>query len=273
MFKLAVDLPYSGTVRVEELTNRQLFTILKYCTAEDMEGFEEYLNETIFSKLPPLNIIDKFYLLLFLRSFYVSDSISIAITHEKVNSMEFYLENMLNKISELKKIDNHTIETKQVSIELGLPSRLYFESYDDIVYDCIQSLQLDGDVYNISKLGKEDKDKIFTSIKQNIPTDITNYFTFINKNLSDIVMINRHEDYGIDETVIKPLSNDPLRFVMIIFAQNISDFLNFMYNYVNKVGGTFKDFLELTFNDSKIMFDFYQEEMIKQNESLNNRES
>lgn len=269
MFKLAVDLPYKGTVRIKELTNGELFNILKYCVADDSEGLEMYFDEVIFSTLPPLNVIDKFYLLLFLRSFYISDTIQIDIKHDKVNSMELYMENMLHKIETLKKVENKSIQKAGVVIELGPPSKLYYDSVENIVYDCIQSIKIGKENYDLTKMSLSDKDIIFDNLKCNISTPLYDYFEYISSLLTDVTLIDSYPQYDVESTTVKLLSNDPLKFIMIMFSQNISDFLSFMYHYVNKVGGTFKDFLNLTYNDSKIIFDYYQEEVMKQNESLN----
>lgn len=269
MFKLSVELPYYGNVWVEELTNRQLFTIVKYCVAGDVEGFSNYINETIFSRLPPLNIIDKFYLLLFLRSFYVGDILELSIKHEKVKYMEFYMDTILEKIESLPKIENKQVKIDQFAVELGLPSSLYFKSGELIVYDCVKSLHIGGDTFDISKLSEQDKDNVLSLLPPKLSVNIQDFFNYVVAKITKVELIKGYPQYELEEVIVKPISNDPLYFAMSLFTQDMSAFLNFMYMFVNKVGGTFNDFFDLTFNDSKIIFDFYREEMIKQNESVN----
>lgn len=272
MFKLVVDLPYCGEVRVNEITNRDIFTIIKYCTAEDMSGLSSFLDDIIFSKLPPLNIIDKFYLLLFLRSFYISDVLQVKIKHEKVNHMDFYIETMLERISNLPYIDIKEINLGDITLQLQLPTSLYQIGNETIIFDCIKSIQFGKDVYELATLSNTERDKILDLLPGSITVQIYSHYQFLCDKKLETIMIDGYSKYDVQEVKVRVLSNDPMQFVMMLYAQDISDFLAFMYHYVNKVGGTFNDFLDLTINDSKIIFDFYQEEMMKQNESLNNKQ-
>jgi hypothetical protein len=272
MFKLVVNLPYCGEVRVGELTNRDIFTIIKYCTAQDMPGLSEFLDDLIFSKLPPLNIVDKFYLLLFLRSFYISDILQVKIKHEKVNHMDFYIETMLERIDNLTYVDVKEIKVGDIILQLQLPSSFYQSGNETIVFDCIKSIQIDEDIYELAALSTLERDKILAALPGAITNDIYTHYQFLCDKKLEAIMLDSYPDYEVQEVKVRMLSNDPLQFIMMMFMQDISDFLAFMYHYVNKVGGTFNDFLDLTINDSKLIFDFYQEEMMKQNESLNNKQ-
>jgi hypothetical protein len=272
MFKLVVNLPYYGEVRVSEITNRDIFTIIKYCTAEDMPGLSRFLDDIIFNKLPPLNIVDKFYLLLFLRSFYINDVLQVKITHDKVNHMDFYIETMLERIENLNYIDVKEINIGDVTLQLQLPSSLYQSGNETIVFDCIKSIKVGGDVCELATLTNLDRDKILDMLPGNITNDIYNHYQFLCEKKLEAIMLDSYPNYDIKEVNVRILSNDPLQFIMMMYMQDISDFLAFMYHYVNKVGGTFNDFFDLTINDSKIIFDYYQEEMVKQNESLNNKQ-
>lgn len=272
MFKLAVQLPHYGEVRIEELTNRDIFTIIKYCTAEDLQGLNEFLNKVLFNKLPPLSIIDKLYLLLFLRSFYISDILQLKINHEKVPYMDFYIENMMERVGNIDVSETREIGFDWCGVNLGIPNNLYYNSNESVVFGCVNSVTVGGKTYDFGNIADEEKDDILELLPGTITPQIYNFFKELNEKIPVITVIDGYPNYGIEQVDIRILSNDPLKLIMMLFSQDISEFLTFMYQFINKVGGTFNDFFELTFNDSKIIFDFYQEEMMKQNESLNTKQ-
>jgi hypothetical protein len=272
MFKLAVQLPHYGEIRIEELKNRDIFTIIKYCTAEDLEGLNDFLTKTLFNKLPPLSIVDKLYLLLFLRSFYIGDTLQLKITHEKVPYMDFYIENMMERIGNIDVSETKEVTFDWCTVNLGIPNNLYYESNESVVFGCVNSVTVGGSIYDFSSISNEEKDNILELLPGTITPQIYNFFKSLTNKMPTVTVIDGYPTYGIEQIDIRMLSNDPLKLVMMLFSQDISEFLTFMYQFVNKVGGNFNDFFELTFNDSKIIFDFYQEEMIKQNESLNTKQ-
>lgn len=271
MFKMIINLPYYGELRVKELTNKEIFAILKYCTAGDLQGLEEFLTESIFSHLPPLNIIDKFYMLLFLRAFYLGETIQIKIKHDKVPHMDFFLQTMLENIETAKRVEPKTIELEGFKVILDIPSKLFYNTTEDMVFDCVKEIQIGEDTYNLSNISSDLKDRVLKALPSKLAPKIYNFFHDAHNTIGDVVMISEYPNYEIEKVSVKPISNDPLAYIMSIFSQNLTDYLGFMYHYVNKVGGTFKDFMDLTFNDAKIILDFHQEEMIKQNESLNTK--
>lgn len=270
MFTFAVTLPYAGSIRVHELTNREIFNIIKYCSIEDVEGLNSLFETAVFSKLPPLNLIDKFYLLLYYRSLYFGSVLQIKIKHEKAKHMDVFIDNMLEKIQSLSMVENHIEEYNNCKIELSVPYKLFFNSMEDIVFDCIKSITFDSASYDLTTLSSKEKDEILKYLPTNFTNKVFNYFHYIGNTLKDLPMIDNYPEYEVEGVNISVISNDPLKFIMAMFNQDMVNFLSFMYHYVNKVGGTMEDFFNLTFNDAKIILDFYKEEVIKQQESLNN---
>lgn len=268
MFTFNVTLPYYGDLRVEELSNRDIFTIFKYCTADDAEGLSLFFENVIFSKLPWLNVIDKLCLLLFYRSFYLDDTIQIKVNHEKAKHMDFFIDNMLEKISSLDIIDDECVTTNNIKVILSLPSTLYHKTNEDIIYNCIKSVKIDNETIVLHNLSKAEKNELLDNLPAKITSKILEYFKTASDKTGSVSVIGEHKHYEIDEVGIQLLSNQPIEFIKILFKQDMANYLEFMYHYVNKVGGTFEDFLNMTFNDTKIILDFYREEVVQQNESL-----
>lgn len=268
MFTFNVKLPYYGDLRVEELSNRDIFTIFKYCTADDVEGLSLFFEKVIFSKLPLLNVIDKLYLLLFYRSFYLDDIIQIRVDHEKAKHMDFFIENMLEKIHNIDFIQDEEIISNNLKITLSLPSSLYHKTGEDIIYDCIKSVKIGNETIFLHNLNKVEKNELLDTLPAKITSNILEYFKKVSAAAGSVSVIDENIKYQIDRVNIQLLSNQPIEFIKILFKQDMVNYLEFMYHYVNKVGGTFEDFFNLTFNDTKIILDFHREEVIQQNESL-----
>ncbi len=234
---------------------------------DDIEGFNTCIDNLIFSKTDQLNIVDKFYILLFLRILYIGDQISLP-----GNTISGYVNISLNEI--LEKFENIEIPQPEFftiddfTVELGIPTKIYFNSIDELYFDLIKSVKYDGETVKFDSILESQKDLIISALPLQTTKRIIEFYTALTKTIGDIIIVNSNDTFDTNQVKLNFLSNQPCMFIKQLYSQDLNMFLEFMYHFVNKIGGTFNDFLDLNINDCKIMYNFYVDEVKKQNDEL-----
>jgi hypothetical protein len=266
-FNFPLILPSSKKIRVPEVRNRDIFDLIKYCMHNDIEGFNICINNLIFSKTDQLNIVDKFYTLLFLRILYIGDQISLPgnTTSGYVN---ISLNEMLEKFERIEIPQAEIVVIDDFTVELGIPTKIYFSSIDELYFDLIKSVKYGGDTIRFDNIDESQKDLIISTLPVKTTKRIIEFYTALTKTIGEVVVINSNDTFNLEQINLNFLSNQPCTFIKQLYSQDLNSFLEFMYHFVNKIGGTFNDFLDLNTNDCKIMFNFYVDEIKKQNDEL-----
>lgn len=268
MFKFKINLTNGKTVRIPELTNRDLLTLIKYCIFDDCEGINLFVEDKIF-KDTELNCIEKFYVLLFLRTIYVGNEITITANASFTDKVTLSLNSILEKIEniDLPAPIKLTLD-ENIIITLQLPSKLYYNTIDDMYFDLIKTITINNTDIDFTAVDDNAKNKILDCLPNAFMGHLMNTFTEFAKCVGDVTIVERDDLFQIDTIKISLLSNQPCAILKQLYSQDLTGFLEFIYQFVNKVGGSFDDALNLNINDCKIMFSFYVEEIKKQNEEL-----
>lgn len=271
MFTFPLQLPSGKKVRLTEITNRELFDIIKFCVANDLEGLSEYLNSGIFKDFQELSIIEKLYILIYLRSF--SLGFDIAVTSSLDKPVNYSLINIIENIEKLPDIYEETIDIGSIQVTVDIPTQLFFAAPYEVYFNIIKQIGLQDEIVHFSSINNHEKEKILEALPPTLFSKLNKYIEKLNNTLGNIQLIEGAETFEIKELRMNMISNQPLVFVQSIFSHDLTSFIQFMYHFVNKVGGTFKDFFDLTINDTRLMLDFYKEEIEKQNDELKNNQS
>jgi hypothetical protein len=269
MFTFPLSLPSGKMVRLKEITNRDLFSIIKFCLASDLEGLSSYLNLKVFKEYGDLTILDKLYCLIYLRSFSLGFDISISSqSDDKQITVTYDLINVIDTLESLPNDLSKTIIVDKFQIDVDIPTSLYFKTPEEMYFNIIKTISYDDVVVNFNLISVEEKEKILEVLPLTLLPKLNEYVIELNSSLGKICLVEQ-SSLGIGEKVdINLLSNQPLAFVQAIFSHDLQGFMQFMYHFVNKVGGTFNDFFNLTLTDTKYMLEFYKDEVEKQNEEL-----
>ena len=269
MFTFPLTLPSGKVVRLKEITNRDLFSIIKFCLANDLEGLSDYLNDRVFKDYKSLSIIDKLYCLIYLRSFSLGFDISLSTQKEDTQTTVTYdLTNVIDTLESLPCDLSKTIDVEKFVIDVDIPTSLFFKTPEEMYFDIIKTISYDGVVVSFNLINNDEKEKILEVLPPTLLPKLNDYMAELNSNFGNICLVDQN-GFGVGERVdINLLSNQPLAFIQAIFSHDLQGFMQFMYHFVNKVGGTFNDFFNLTLTDTKYMLEFYKEEVEKQNEEL-----
>ena len=268
MFDFPLILPSGKKVRVPEITNQDVYTLMKFCVFNDIEGFEKYVNTVIFNYLPLLSIIDKFYILLFLRVIYLGEEITFSLKESFTDKLNVSLNVILEKFEQLNLPPNELVVVDNFSIELGMPTQLYFDTIDELYFSLLRSVTFDNVKIDFDSITENEKQKIYELLPSKFIQELQRFYTSLINTLGNLVVFEENKTFNVDEISVNFLSNQPCFFIKQLYSQDINSFLEFMYQFVNKVGGSFNDFLKLSINDCKIIFNFYVDEVKKQNDEL-----
>jgi hypothetical protein len=268
MFDFPLILPSGNKVRIPEITNQDVYALMKFCVFNDIEGFEKYVNKVVFSHLPSLTIIDKFYVLLFLRVIYLGEEITVSLKESFTDKLSVSLNVILEKFEQLILPDSEIIAIDDFKVELGVPTQLYFSTIDELYFSLIRSVAYGGSKIDFNTITEEEKQKIYELLPPKFINELQRFYTNLINTLGNLVVFEENKTFNVNEISVNFLSNQPCYFIKQLYSQDINSFLEFMYQFVNKVGGSFSDFLKLSINDCKIIFNFYVDEVKKQNEEL-----
>lgn len=270
MFTFPLILPSGKSVRLREITNRDLFSIIKFCLAQDLEGLSEYLNINVFKEYKDLSIIDKLFCLIYLRSFSLGFDISISsqLDDDKTTTLTYDLTNVIDTLEALPLDHTKTILVGDFTVMVDIPTSLYFKTPEEMYFNIIKSISFDGTTVDFCGITEDEKEKLLNFLPPALTPKLNDYITELNNSFGSICVIEKNSHGVGDNIKINVLSNQPLAFVQSIFSHDLGGFMQFMYHFVNKVGGTFNDFFNLTLTDTKYMLEFYKEEIEKQNDEL-----
>lgn len=273
----------SKMVRFNELTIKYLKTIVKYIQNEDDAGLCCYFNK-ILNDLGPdkyesgYDRLDKFCILLGIRIISIGPSIDLQFTCESTNKEFTYrmdLFKILQKIADLEDLyKNNTLKINDnTSIILGFPSKLVYDNYDTIAFECISSVIINNKVYDIKSLGSKEKDEIFALLPGTISSDIIKYITQKQKILNDLVFIDVKSPFDPDKEVISMnfdgLNNALMEFVKTLFRMNIDEIYNLIYILTTKLSFT-AEYIEnnLTFAECMVYINKLKHELAEKEKAM-----
>lgn len=265
-FNIKTRLPSGASVRLPELKNKDFFTILKFCENNDLEGLNSFFNSTILKGFEELSILDKFYSLLLIRMVYIEPE--IYFNDGNNNSINFSIENILEKIDLHEGDYDKVYNIDNFEITLGLPNLLYFENLNDIYLSIIKSIKISNKVVKFNTLSVEDKELILANIPNSIFSTIKNYINELSLKLKNLIVIEKNETFNIQEINLSVLSNGIISFILSIYSSGLSNFFNMLYIFTGTLGFTAKDFLNLTPRDSRVLLNMYKKEASKREEKL-----
>jgi hypothetical protein len=269
-FSIKLELPSGKLVKIQELKNRDYFTILKFCENRDLEGLDELFSELFFKHdLNTLNIIDKFYLLLAVRMLFIDPDIGFNDTAGTV--IKYSINNILEKIDLLGKDLEAEITESGFNLTLGLPNKLYFRTLNDVYSSVIKTVKYKDKIITFSGLSDVEKEEILSYLPNTLFLPINRYITQISNELQNFVIIEKNEKLNIEEINSSIISNEFIGFLMSLFSTGLKGFLELIYIFSNRLGISTESFFNLTPLDSKVLVNIYNKDIEEQNKELQNK--
>lgn len=192
----------------------------------------------------------------------------IFIQNEDNKEISLNLSDFLNQIENLEPINNVTYEVDGITFEIGLPREFYFKNIDDILISTLKSITIKNNKINFTQLTKEEQNIILEKLPAKVCTKIQEFVNNLDLKLGSILLIEGNKSFNINELKIDIFSNQFLYFIQSIYTQDLKNFFELMYHYMNKVVHDASMFMELSPVDSNIILNFFKQETKEKNEEL-----
>ena len=261
-------------VRFKNIDNSHYFDILKFITNNDEEGlndyFENLLIELIIDKslYPKLSNLEKFLILLDLRSFSVGDSLQITGS----NSSKIDLSLISIKKSIQNKIENLDI-IKIIESEIGykivlsLPKHFFIDNIDKMYTEIIDKIEIDNEVLDFFDLTNLEKELIISNIPATLSNNILSFIKNIQNSIGEISIITGNVKFGLETIKLSVFDKTMFMFLKSIFTDDLYNYYELQYNLSNKMNVSYDHFMKMTPNECKLFINFYNKEMKKQEEA------
>ncbi len=269
-FTVPVTTPSGIDVRIDGITNRQYQEVLKFCANNDYEGLEGFFEEVVFAKIPQkLNCVDKFYILIALRIFYIDESITI-ISDNKEITLSLY--NVLANLDKLE-LDSKIYNVGGIELELGYPDKLFYSNIDDYLDSIIVKLTLNNKTILFKDISSQEKTEILTFLPNKCLSVLYNHFKEITEAFKDFVVVDENKSFNLDKISFSLLSSNLISFIVSIYNLNLLSFFETLYVFINKMKADSDLFYSLSPIDSKILLNILNAEIKAQNDSLKTQHS
>ena len=264
-FSILVKLPSGRSIRVTELSNKLYLTLIKYSENRDFEGLNRFFIELL--DIPPdLDIIDRLYLLIYYRMVFISDN--IIFTNKDNRSLEFKLELILEKLENYNIDYSCVIEEKDIKINVGLPTVIYFDDNCDILNSVIRNIQIKDTFIEFNKLTAKERDNILTLLPSRLATKINNYIDTLRKEIGEVILIEGKEEFDIQQYSVDILSNRTMLFVCSLYSHNLIDYFETLYGYVTKISADSGFYKNLSPVETRIILNIHNKAVEKENKEL-----
>lgn len=274
-FNLKITLPSGKDVRLNEISNRVYFDILKFCENQDIEGFNEYLEDVIFNNYRDIDIIDRLYVMLYYRMLFVSENIVFNSDElqGKFKEVKYNIRTILDKIEQQYEDHSMVIKEGDFTVMLGLPNTLFFKTVDDVYNTIIKKITYKNETISLSEASLEEKDTILSHLPHSIFLEIREYVDNLSRSLSNFVLIEANTDFNIQQHEINIISNGLMAFISSLFGGGLSSFYMTMFNFISKLQMDSNLFFNITPIEMRVLFNIHAEEIEEKNrrEQENNK--
>jgi len=265
-FSIPITLPSGKIVRVPELPNKLYLNLIKYCENRDLEGVNNFFLQ--FLNIPAdLDIIDRLYLLVTYRIIFISDS--IIFTSNDGKNLTFGLNIILDKIEDFSRGYNEIIIEDGITVQVGLPTTLFYDNDYNRVSDVIKSIQIKDIIIDFKNLSNDERDNILKKIPLKVVIKVQDY---IDRITSNIILIDSNEEFNIHQYSVDLLSNSTMLFVCSLYSHNLIDYFETLYGYVTKISADPEFYNNLSPVETRIVLNIHNKEVEKENKELKNQQ-
>jgi hypothetical protein len=267
-FSINVKLPSGKFTRVPELSNKTYFKLIKFCENSDYEGLNSFVETNIISDTS-LDIIDRFYLIIFYRMVFVRENLTF--TTKDQQTLDYSLSIILERIESCYNDFSKDITFNDIKLHVGLPTTLYFSTIDELYTTVIKQVTLFDSTIDFTNCTREEQDDILSRLPPSIFFKIREYVTDVSESLQDFIIIEENKLFDIEQYKLNILSNGIMSFICSLFSGSLPGFYTLMYGFINRIGADSELFYSLSPVEAQVILNIHNKEVEKQNEELKNQ--
>jgi hypothetical protein len=254
-----VDLPYSKEKFViPVITFRDIFTLARLSYDKNNEGYIATLDEMF--KFKHLNVVDKFFVLLKAKQYFINENISLNTGEKTVNvSLANFTKNLYDITNKYK-----VIKYGNYTIELDIPCKFVTQTKIGDIYDNIiksvsigsQKIELrDCDSRSIQELLEILPSALITHLKQFISDTSHNVVLFSSGDTGNNIGINF-------------ITAQPYEFISLLFSENdLNSCRELLFSLSDRMGSD--ALMNSTLTDISFYLTLYNDEIKRKNSSGN----
>jgi hypothetical protein len=262
-FSIEVNLPSGKRVRVKELNNEEYLAIIKFAQNKDFRGLGAFLDNLYIR--PDLNIVDRIYLLIYMRMTFIEPDINLSI---KENSVAVSVASMLDKIEE-SYVDLETnISINGIEITLDLPCITYYENIDELLISTIKHIQIGNDSIDYNELDDEVQAEVLSNLPASVFEYVNKFLETIQENLLNVDLIESNDSIGLESTRINLLANNVLEFISSLYGTDLEGFYSMIYSFQNTIMPGSNYFFKMSPIESRIIMNTHSNRVKEENDRL-----
>lgn len=260
-------------IRYLNLNNNNYLDILKFVTNNDDEGlidyFDNILQEKILNKklVSKLSIIEKFLILLDLRSILLGDKLQL-INKENINidlSISSIRDNLIKNINNIELIKH--IDYNNIRLCLSTPKSFDVENIDKIYKEIIDKIKIDEEIIDFYSLTEDDKDHIINNLPANLAQELLEYIEFCQELSVNIDIIKGNDRIGLDSVPLRVFDKTLFYFLKNTFGNDLMGFYELQFNMMSKLNVSSDNFMKMSPAECKIFIQFYNQDMKRQEDA------
>lgn len=262
-FSVEVALPSGKTVRVKELKNSEYLSIIKFAQNKDYRGLGAFFDELYIR--PDLNIVDRIYLLLYIRMTFIEPDINLMSENR---SITISIASMLDKL-EASYVDLETkINVNGIIITLDLPCITYYDTIDELLIATIKHIQIGDESIDYNELDDAVRDEVLDNLPSAIFGRVTDFIQTIQDNLFSVDLIDENKALDIEAMRLNLLSNNILEFITSLYGTDLEGFYTLIYSFQNTIMPGSSYFLDMSPVESRIIMLQHQKRMKEESDKL-----
>lgn len=262
-FDIEVKLPSSKIKRIQELSNKDYLTIVKYINNGDYYGLNKFFESTVIDD--DLNIFDRLYLLLYYRMTFIDSVITIDRDGKQI---DISLVTLLNKLEENYRDFELTFREKNIEVTLDLPTISYYNTIDELFISTIQKVKIGNKSLTFYELPAAEQSQILDNLPVEVFNKIKAYIESISNDLLDVTVIAENKAVGVERFGINIISNGLIELVANIFTTDLNQFYKLLYYFQNTITPGSNIFFDLSPIETKIILNQHNQRIEEENKEL-----
>lgn len=266
-FNVEVALPSGKKIRVKELKNSEYLSIIKFAQNRDFEGLGAFFDELYIR--PDLNIVDRIYLLIYMRMTFIEPDINMTIDNR---SITVSVASMLDKI-EANYVDLETkVDINGIEVTFDLPCITHYESVDDLLISTIKHIQIGNESIDYNELDDEVRDEVLSNLPSTIFGHVIKFLQTVQDNLLNVDLIESNESIGLEATRINLMANNVLEFISSLYGTDLQGFYTMIYSFQNTIMPGSNYFFDMSPIESRIIMNAHQKRVKEENDQLKKKQ-
>ena len=271
-FKIPFDLPVAKKrAHYTEFNNLHHFNVIKYMSTNDDDiienMFDDVVNDLTSEDASKMFAIDKFCLLLDIRSVALGDKIEFKTNTQAKAS--FNLSAILNHIRAIIKPAqfSHDVHVGDVILKTSIPRKLQTSNVDDLVHNSIYTIQDGNSVYYFDDMSLVEQQALLASLPADVLNRVLENISKSQEVIKDTFLIKENTNIGIEAFPFGLYDNSLFAFLKSIYSEDLMGFYELQYSLITKLHISYDHFMQMTPNECRVFINIHNKEMKKQEDA------